>query len=219
MNVSEAIERRSSARAFRADPVPEVQITDILGRAARSPSGGNLQPWRVHVLSGHALHEFLDVVGRTAPDAAPGYQIYPDKLWEPFRTRRFENGEQLYASIGVQREDKAGRFRQLAHNLSFFGAPVGLFVSIDKGMGPPQWADLGMFLQSVMLLATERGLDTCAQEFWTTYATTVSQYLALPDTHMIFCGLAMGYRDEEAPISQFRTARAPLKEWCELRGF
>ncbi len=218
MNVSEAVKTRMSVRAFRPDPVPGDVVKAILETAHRAPSGGNLQPWRVCALAGEPLAELKRVVAGT-PMEDPQYPVYPESLWDPFRTRRYECGEDLYASIGVGREDKAGRYRQLAKNLDFFGAPVGLFFCLDRQLGSAQWSDVGMFMQSVMLLATERGLDTCAQEFWARYARTVAQFLALPDDHMVFSGMALGYRDPEAPINQWRTRRDPFEAWAEMRGF
>jgi len=188
MNVAEALQSRRSVRSFRQDPVAPGLVRSILERAARSPSGGNLQPWNVHALGGPALSEVKLLASRNGPDPEPGYTIYPDKLWVPYRSRRFQCGEDLYATIGVPRDDKEGRLAQLARNAEFFGAPVGIFVTVDRKMGPPQWADLGMYIQSVMLLAAQEGLDTCAQEYWTLYARTVESYLNVTPDHMLFAG-------------------------------
>jgi nitroreductase len=149
----------------------------------------------------------------------PEYDVYPPNLWEPFRTRRFQNGEDLYATLGIPREDKPARLRQLARNGDFFGAPVGLFFCLDRWLGPPQWADLGMYMQNVMLLATERGLDTCPQEYWARYPKTVGDFLNLPADHMLFSGMALGYGDPDAPINTLRAARDPFEVWGELIGF
>ncbi len=218
MNVSEAVTERMSVRAFRSDPVPGAVVRDILETAHRAPSGGNLQPWRVYALGGEPLAELKRIVAAT-PMETPQYQVYPEALWDPFRTRRYECGEDLYASIGIGREDKAGRYRQLANNLDFFGAPVGLFFCLDRKLGSAQWSDVGMYMQSVMLLAVERGLDTCAQEFWARYANTVATFLNLPDDHMVFSGMALGYRDPDHPINGLKAARDPFEVWGELRGF
>jgi len=212
------VDRRISVRAFTADPAPEAVVRDILERAARAPSGGNLQPWRVYALAGEPLADLKTLVAAT-PMETPEYDVYPPDLWEPFRTRRFQCGEDLYASIGVPREDRPARLRQLAKNLDFFGAPVGLFFCLDRKLGPPQWSDVGMYMQNLMLLAVERGLDTCAQEFWARYPRTVGGFIGLPDDHMLFSGMALGYRDETAPINGWRTRRDPFDAWCEMRGF
>ena len=149
----------------------------------------------------------------------PEYKVYPDNLWDPFRTRRFECGEDLYATLGIPREDKPARLQQLFRNTRFFGAPVGLFFSLDRNLGPPQWADVGMYMQTVMLLAVERGLATCAQEFWARYPKTVAEHVGLPDDHMLFSGMALGYADDSAPINSLRTRRDPFDVWCEMSGF
>ncbi|WP_374469242.1 nitroreductase [Phenylobacterium sp.] len=219
MNVSEAVEKRVSIRAFRPDPVPGAVVRDILERAAKAPSGGNLQPWRVYALSGAPLAELKAKVAANPFGETPEYDVYPPNLWDPFRTRRFQNGEDLYATIGIPREDKPARLRQLARNGEFFGAPVGVFFCLDRKLGPPQWADLGMYMQTVMLLALERGVDTCAQEYWARYPQTVGEVIGLPEDHMLFSGMAMGYRDSQAPINTLAAARDPFEVWGELRGF
>ena len=221
MNVTEAVERRISVRAFKPDPVPEQTIREILAIASRAPSGGNLQPWVVHALAGEPLARLKALAGQkmAAGGETPEYDVYPPDLWDPFRTRRFVCGEDLYATIEIPREDKPARLRQLARNIEFFGAPVGLFFCLDRKLGPPQWADLGMFMQTVMLLAVERGLDTCAQEFWARVPRTVAQFVDLPADHMLFSGMALGYRDESAPINTLRTRRDPVDAFAHFHGF
>lgn len=220
MNVTQAIQRRISVRAFKADPVPGDLLREILEIAHRAPSGGNLQPWRVHALTGEPLAEFkAKVAARIGMPDAPEYDVYPPDLWEPFRTRRFRAGEDLYATIDIAREDRPARLRQFAKNAEFFGAPVGLFFCLDRKLGPPQWSDVGMYMENLMLLAVERGLDTCPQEFWSRFHRAVSEYLNLPDDLMVFSGMALGYRDDGHPINTLRTRREPFEAWCEMRGF
>ena len=219
MDVSEAVARRISIRAFKPDPVPRDAVADILLRAAQAPSGGNLQPWRVYALAGEPLTEFKALVAANPFGETPEYAVYPPDLWEPFRTRRWQNGEDLYATIGIPREDKPARLRQLARNGEFFGAPVGIFFLLDRKLGPPQWADLGMYMQNVMLLAVERGLDTCPQEYWARYPETVARAVGLDDDHMLFSGMALVYRDPEHPINRLRASRDPFELWGELLGF
>lgn len=219
MNVSEAVARRMSVRAFRPDPVSAATVREILELAAKAPSGGNLQPWRVYALAGAPLEALKAEVAANPFGEPPEYDVYPPNLWDPFRTRRFQNGEDLYATIGIPREDKPARLRQLAKNGEFFGAPVGIFFCLDRKLGPPQWADLGMYMQTVMLLAVERGLDTCPQEYWARYPQTVARAVGLPDDHMLFSGMALGFRDAEHPINTLKAARDPFDAWAELRGF
>lgn len=219
MNVTEAVDRRVSVRAFKPDPVPGALVREILETAHRAPSGGNLQPWRVHALAGEPLEALKAKVAANLGGETPEYDVYPDNLWDPFRTRRFECGEDLYATLGIPREDKPARLQQLFKNTQFFGAPVGLFFSLDRKLGKPQWADVGMYMQTVMLLAVERGLATCAQEFWARYPKTVGDHIGLPEDHMLFSGMALGWADETAPINSLRTRRDPFDVWATMSGF
>ena len=219
MNVSDAIAGRFSVRAFKPDPVPQALVAEILELAARAPSGGNLQPWRVYGLAGAPLADFKAKVAANPFGETPEYDVYPRDLKEPYYTRRSRVGSQLYASIGIPREDRPARFRQLANNTNFFGAPVGLFFCLDRKLGPPQWADLGMYMQNVMLLALERGLDTCPQEYWARYPQTVAAHVGMPEDHMLFSGMALGYRDPDHPINAWRSTRDPIDVWCNLQGF
>ena len=116
----------------------------------------------------------------------------------------------MYATLGIGREDKAGRLGQFAKNMDFFGAPAAIFCFIDRSMGPPQWSDLGMFLQTFMLLAQEAGLDTCPQEAWAVYEQAVSEFVGAPEEQRIFCGVAIGHADPDAPINSLVTDREPL---------
>ena len=147
------------------------------------------------------------------------YAVYPPDLWDPFRSRRFACGEDLYATLGIPRDDKPARMQQFKRNAEFFGAPVGLFFCIDRNLGYPQWADVGMYMQTVMLLAVEHGLDTCAQEFWAGYSKTVARTINLPDDHLVFSGMALGYRDKDHPVNSLRTRREPLDAFATLIGF
>ena len=218
MEVAEAVKRRMSVRAFRPDPVPGAVVRELLTLAAQAPSGGNLQPWQVYALAGEPLAQFKAQVAASAMER-PEYAVYPANLWEPFRTRRFVCGEDLYASIGIPREDRGSRLKQLAKNGAFFGAPVGLFFCLDRNLGPPQWSDVGMYMQTLMLLAVERDLATCPQEYWAQYPRLVAAFVGLPDDHMVFSGMALGYPDDEAAINGWRTRRDPFEVWCDMRGF
>ncbi len=223
MDVSEALANRMSCRAFLPTPIPEAALRQILTGASRAPSGGNLQPWFVDVLTGAPLAALLERVRPLIAEHPLGYTseypVYPSPLGEPYRTRRHKNGEDLYATIGVPREDRPARLRQYARNFVGFGAPVIMFVSIDRGMGSAQWSDVGMFMQSVMLLACEQGLDTCPQEAWSGWYREVGEAIALPPQRLLFPGISVGYRDPSAPINRLRTERAALDEFATFRGF
>lgn len=223
MDVHDAVASRFSCRAFLPTPVPLLTVRDILDRAARTPSGGNLQPWRVHVLAGSPLEELKARIRPYAPTDPRGegaeYRVYPEPLKEPYHGRRREVGALLYHAIGIAREDRPARYRQYARNFEFFGAPVGLFFSIDRTMGPPQWSDLGMFVQTVMLLARGEDLHTCSIEAWTHWHKTVSAYLDLPKEQILFSGMALGHADPAAPINQWRAPREGVDGFAVFSGF
>jgi nitroreductase len=223
MDVFEAVASRYSCRAFLPTPVPEKIVRDILERASRAASGGNLQPWRVHALAGKKL-EALRAIVRSRLDELPRfegaeYDIYPRDLKEPYESRRHRSGVMLYQSVGVTREDRAGRYRQYARNFLFYDAPVGMFFSIDRSMGPPQWSDLGGYIQTVMLLARDYGLHSCAQEAWTHMHKTLPPFLGLPPEYMLFCGMALGHADPDAPINNWHSPREPLDAFASFEGF
>ena len=223
MNVTEAIRARRSVRAFTDEPVGEAQVRDLLALAARSPSGGNLQPWKVIALAGEAKAS-ASAAGLAAISANPGGEddeapVYPKGLAEPYRARRAKVGEDMYAALGIPREDRAARLGWLATNFAFFGAPVGLFVVVDRAMGRGQWAHLGMFMQTFALAATEAGLGTCMQEAWGMVRKTMHAHLALPEHEMLYCGMALGHPDEAAPVNGLRTERADPDEFAAFKGF
>ena len=224
MDVREAIASRYSCRAFLPDPVPEATVRDILQRAARAPSGGNLQPWLVHAIAGERLEALKALLrprfAKELPRGeGPEYDIYPRELKQPYYGRRARVGNELYGSIGIAREDRPGRYRQFARNYLFYDAPVGLFVSIDRTLGPPQWSDLGGFIQSIMLLARAHGLHTCPQEAWTHWHKTLGAFLQLPAEHILFCGIALGVADDAAAINRWRAEREPLEVFARFEGF
>lgn len=222
MTVSEAVMRRKSVRAFLNTPVETQTIVKLLEKAARAPSGGNVQPWQVTIVNGEAMTRFKAIMERRLSGEAreggdrPEYTVYPPKLKEPYRTYRFTVGEEMYGLLGIQREDKPARLRWFANNYRFFGAPAAIFCFADRVMGAPQWADLGMFLQTFMLLAQEEGLDTCPQECWSNYPGTVSDFCKVPDELMLFCGVAIGHQDRTAAVNRLETSRAPVSEWVRI---
>jgi nitroreductase len=221
--VTQAVLARRSCRAFLPVPVERSLIEEILGFAARAPSGGNLQPWRVDAVAGEALEELKRGTRASLADNPKGepmeLKIYPSPLPEPWRSRRFSSGEALYAALGIPREDKGARLAQFARNFDFFGAPAALFFSIPRLFDRPQWAHLGMFMQNVMLLAEERGLATCPQEAWAAVAGTVSAFLGLPEDHLLYCGMAIGRPDPAAPVNALCTEREPVQAFGHFHGF
>ena len=221
-SASALLNSRISTRAFLDDPVPDNDIREILETAKFAPSGGNLQPWKIHVVTGAARERVIAAVKQSLsgnPFAVESeLKIYPENLWEPYRTRRYVLGEDMYEKLGIPREDKAGRFAHLARNFEFFGAPVGLFFTLDRRFDKGQWAHLGMMMLAISLVAEERGLATCMQEAWTTRAKTVCDELGIPESEQFYCGMALGRPDKSAPVNKLRSARAPLDEFVTFHA-
>lgn len=221
--VSEAVTARHSTRAFVPRAVEEGVLREIVDVARYAPSSGNLQPWKLVVLTGAPLERLKAAVGHTLAELprgeGMGYPIYPENLQAAYQARRSQCAEDLYATLGVARDDRLGRGQQFARNFRFFDAPVGMILAIDRSLEVGQWADLGGFLQTLMLLAHERGLATCAQACWTLVHRTVERQLALPPEWMVFCGVALGYADPDQPINRLRTQREALSAVADFRGF
>ena len=216
MKVSDAVLNRRSVRAFKNTPIRNSVLKELLKKSARAPSGGNLQPWKIKVLNGKSMKEFLAFQDLWTKSENPKYEIYPPKLHDPYRTSRYELGEQMYQLLGIKREDKEGRINQVLKNFKFFNAPAAIFCLVDKQMGPPQWSDLGMFLQTFMLLAQEQGIDTCAQEAWAIKNDSVCEFVGADADDILFCGIAIGYKDSDAIINNLKSERRPLSEWAKF---
>lgn len=217
--VDRAITSRRSIRAFLPTPVPRAVIDDILQVAARSPSGTNTQPWQVHVLTGASRDRLCQTLLAAHDDPAiaaqhqEDYAYYPARWTEPFLSRRRKVGWELYGLLGLTRDDKAGMHRQHGRNYQFFDAPVGLIFTIDRSLSQGSWLDYGMFLQSVMVAARARGLDTCPQAAFNPYHRLIAEHLALPPEQAVVCGMALGHADRAARVNQFTTERAPVADF------
>ena len=214
MEVSEAVNSRQSIRAFTDQEVSDELIQRLLEKSARAASGGNLQPCKIFVINNEAMINFLKFQEDWTDPETPAYDIYPENLSEPYKTSRYEVGAEMYSILDIDRDDKEGRFKQMLENFKFFGAPSAFFCFVDRQMGRPQWSDLGMFLQNFMLLAKEVGLDTCPQEAWAIKQESVTAFVKAPDELMLFCGMAIGYKDDEAKINKLRTERRPFEDWA-----
>ena len=223
LTVSEAIDTRLTCRAFTNKLPSKDIIVSIIERAKRAPSGGNLQPWRMWVVSGEPLEDFKKDIAKKLKDNPMGegteYNIYPPNLKEPYESRRREVGRSMYEVLNIPKEDKAGRMKQFMKNFDFFGAPVALFFAIDREMQEGQWSDLGMFIQSIMLLAREEGLHTAPQEAWAIWYKTVNKFLNIPEELMLFCGMGIGFADENDPINTFRSKREDIDDFTDFIGF
>lgn len=223
MNVTEAVTSRRSIRQFLDKPVDKAVLERVLETAQRSPSGGNTQPWNAVIVGGDELTRITAAIKAKAATAPMGenmeYAIYPKDLDGRYEEQRRSVGREMFNSIGLERGDSAGRIAQMARNWDSFDAPVQLFTYTRKYMGPPQWSDMGMWLQTVMLLLREAGLDSCSQEIWAMYGTHMRELLGISDDHIFFCGMAIGYRDPDAPINNFDVSRVPISDAVEFRGF
>ncbi len=221
MNVSEAVAYRRSVRGFLDKPVDVGLVKDIVERAARAPTGGNLQPWHIDLVHGESMTRLksimADMIARRESEEME-YDVYPRDLSAPYSDRRFEVGEMLYGAIGIAREDRKGRAIWFARNFQFFNAPVGLFLTIDRQMGPPQWGDCGMMLENICLLLCEAGLDSCAQECWAVYPKTIGAFLGTPANRILWTGLSIGYKDPDDPANSLMPTRAPSEQWLTVHG-
>ena len=223
MDVTTAVRQRISTRAFLDKPISKAALSELLETAQRSPSGGNLQPWRVIALAGQAKDDVVALAMKLTAESPRGEPteraIYPEGLWEPHESRRKEVGEMMYAALGIPREDKERRRAWFANNFRFFGAPVALFFVIDERMGHGQWAHTGMYAQTIALLAEERGWGSCLQECWGLIRPTLKRHLELKETEMVWSGMALGWPDKSHPVNTLYANRARLEEVVEFRGF
>jgi len=226
MNVTEAVRRRISTRGFLDKPIAKAELVELLETAQRAPSGGNLQPWKLVAVTGAAKDEVIAIAHRVlAADPmgkVPGDRpVYPDlNIVDPiYNERRKRVGEMMYEKVGIPRDDRAGRIRWFANNYRFFGAPVGLFLVIDTRMGHGQWAHMGMYMQTIALLAEERGWATCMQECWARLRVELHQHFNLKQDEMIYAGIALGVPDPNEPVNELYAERAPLSEIVEFHGF
>ena len=223
--VDAAITSRRSLRAFLPTPVPRQTIEEILAVAARAPSGVNTQPWKVTVLTGAAkaslskkilaAHDANAAAGSTGADVGE-YEYYPTEWVSPYLERRRKVGWDLYGLLGIAKTDKARMHAQHGRNYRFFDAPVGLIFTIDRLLRQGSWLDYGMFLQTIMVAARGRGLDTCSQAAFIGFHKVIAEHLALPPGEMVVCGMSLGHADPSAPENQLLTERAPVASFTRF---
>lgn len=223
MDVSTAVAQRISTRGFLDTPLSEADVRDWLNDAQRSPSGGNVQPWRVIAVTGDAKQAIIDLAQKKLGESPMGEPtdrpIYPEGLWGVYEDRRRRVGHMLYETLGIPRENKMSRLAWFANNFQFFGAPLALFFVIDERMGHGQWAHTGMYMQTLALLAEERGWGTCMQECWGILRPSLKAHFELGESEMVYCGMAVGVPDKDNVVNTLRAERAPQDEVAELRGF
>ena len=220
--VDAAITSRRSVRAFLDTPVPLDVVRDILRVASRAPSGTNTQPWRVAVLTGGARAELSQRILAAYDDPErrsrhqEEYAYYPTQWVSPYLERRRKVGWDLYGLLGIVRSDHDGMHRQHGRNYRFFDAPVGLIFTIERVLQQGSWLDYGMFLQNVMVAARARGLDTCPQAAFTPFHRVIEEFLELPASEMVVCGMSMGMADPQAIENTLVTERAPVEQFARF---
>jgi len=217
-DVFEAARTRRSIRAYKRDAVPIETVREIITLGRHAPSGSNIQPWRVHVMTGATLHRVGTAIQRAFLDDEPGhkrdYDYYTDPVFEPYLARRRQCGWGLYGTLGIARGDHAKSKAYRASNYDFFGAPVGLIFTIDRRLEKGSWLDYGMFLQTIMLAARARGLHTCPEAAIASYPDIVRRELGLSIDSVVICGMAMGYADPDAVINTFQPPRIAVDEYA-----
>ena len=222
--VDAAITSRRSIRAYTLQPVAREDILQILQVAGRAPSGTNTQPWKVYVLEGERKRELSSAILAIHNDPEQArlhteeYAYYPREWVSPYIDRRRKVGWDLYALLGLTRDNKAGMAAQHSRNYEFFGAPVGLIFTIDRIMEQGSWLDYGMFLQSVMVAARGRGLDTCPQAAFTQYHRVIGSVLNIPENETVVCGMALGYADTTKIENSLITERMGVEEFVKFVG-
>ena len=220
--VDQAILTRRSVRAYLPTPVPRAEIEALLQVAARAPSGTNIQPWKVHVLTGEAKDRLSAAILAVHNDpeqlkqAQEEYAYYPRQWIAPYVDRRRKIGWDLYGLLGIGKADKQRMHEQHGRNYSFFDAPVGMIFTIDRILEQGSWLDYGMFLQNVMIAARGRGLDTCPQAAFTPFHRVIARELELPESEMIVCGMALGYADPNAIENRLVTEREPVTGFTQF---
>lgn len=220
MDVHEAIVSRRSVRRFLPDAVPEDTVRRILKGAAYAPSGHNIQPWQVWVVTGAAKERVSEAVlaefertKDTPEEAQSEFEYYPVEWFEPYKGRRRKVGFDLYAALGIERDDYARRTAQLLENYRFFGAPVGMFITFDRRLATGQFMDIGMFIENILIGARGEGLHTCGQVAWCPYHKVIRRELSIPDEQMFVCGVSLGHEDTGAPENALRVDKIAVDEF------
>ena len=214
--------QRKSTRRFLQKPVKRDDIEKILKLASTAPSGGNMQPWNVHVVTDQALEKLASAVKQAylakPSQAREDYSYYPAQPLEPYTDRIAKAGTDLYDSIGIGRRDVAARRAQQMRNYEFHGAPVGLILTMETKLQTGSYVDMGIFISHILLAAEHLGLASCAQASFISYADAVRAALKLPQSERIICGIALGYADLEHPINQYERSREPLDAFVRWHG-
>ena len=216
--VEDAVSQRRSVRAFKPDPVPLETVDRILSLAGRAPSGTNMQPWQVHVLTGAARDRLSEALVAAHYDGAEHkneYAYYPASFFEPYKARRRKVGWDMYGLLGIGKGDFEKTQAQHARNYMFFDAPVGLVFTINRDLEIGSWLDYGMYLQNIMILARTHGLETCPQAAFAGFHKIIREHIPVGDENIVVCGMSLGYADWEPPIAELLTEREPTSSYVK----
>ena len=216
MNLNELIKSRYSVRSFTDDTVDIETIREILEISSNAPSGGNIQPWKVYVVTDKTKEKLIKKALSNFDNGVQEkieYDIYPRPLDEEYKRRRSECARDMYTALSIKQDDTELRLSQIRENFKFFDAPVGMIVTIDKAFAENGWGHVGMFIQNICLSTVERGMGTCLQESWSIYPETVKDVLNIPDNEVVWCGIALGYPNKDHPINNYRTSRESIEKF------
>jgi nitroreductase len=216
MNLNELIKSRYSVRSFTDDTVDIKIIREILEISSNAPSGGNIQPWKVYVVTGKTKEKLIKKALSNFDNGVQEkieYDIYPRPLDEEYKRRRSECARDMYTALSIKQDDTELRLSQIRENFKFFGAPVGMIVTIDSAFAVNGWGHVGMFIQNICLSAVDNDMGTCLQESWSIYPKTVKDFLNIPEKEVVWCGIALGYPNKEHPINNYRTSRESIEKF------
>ena len=224
LSADEALLTRRSVRAFLPTPIARDTVEALLTLASRSPSGSNIQPWKVRVVAGETRarlsRAILDALDRDGYEKhTREYNYYPVNWREPYLARRRKIGWDLYGLMGIRKGDFDNTEKQRRRNYEFFGAPVGMIFTLDEDLELGSWLDLGIYIASLMVAARGRGLDTCPQAAFADFHAIIRRELGIPENEIIICGLALGHADPDAPENRLVTERASASEFASFDGF
>ena len=216
MNLKDIIKSRYSVRSFTKKNVGIEIIKEILQISKCAPSGGNIQPWKVYVVTGNAKEKLIERALSNYDNGVQEkieYEIYPNPLDEEYKKRRSECAKDMYAALSIEQDDIESRLTQIRENFKFFGAPVGMIITIDKAFAVNGWGHVGMFIQNICLSAIDNDMGTCLQESWSIYPETVKDVLNIPENEVVWCGIALGYPNLKHPINNYRTSRESIDKF------
>ena len=219
MNILDAIQARQSIRSFKNKEVSKEIIENILNISRFAPSGGNTQPWKIYVLSQELMKELETSVLSNLDNGVsetPNFNIYPQPMSDHLKNRVKECGRLMYGALEIGKEDVEGRLNQLKQNFSFFGAPVGMLVTVEKEVDLNGWGHVGHFIQNICLAAVDAGLATCLQEAWAGLPKLIKKYTGYGDEEILWCGIALGYEDPDHPVNSFRTKREEFESYAKI---